>query len=196
MLERLANINDRLLDLAQAVSLWMARLGGILLVFTVIMITLDILSRSFLGHSLLPSTELSGYVLAICTSWAFAYALLCRAHIRIDVAYLRLPQALRAMLDILTLVAWLLFSITVVRAAWGVAAESFSRGSLSNTPLQTPLWIPQTLWVLGLAWLGIVIVLLLVRILLAMLARDFGVTQPLVGSPSLDEQLQNEGVDQ
>ncbi len=195
LLKRLVELNDRLLAWAQAGSLWLARLGGLLLIATVVMITLNIATRSLLDHSLLAATEFSGYVLAICASWAFAYALLCKAHVRIDVAYLQFPQVLRAMMDIIALIAWLLFSIVVTRAAWGVAAESFSRGSLSNTPMKTPLWIPQTLWVLGLVWFGIVVVLLLARVLLAVLSRNPETIQFLVGSSTLDEQIRNEGGD-
>lgn len=195
MLQRLIDINDCLLGLARTGSLWIARLGGALLIFTVAMITIDIISRSFAGRSILPSTEYSGYVLAICSSWAFSYALLCKAHIRIDVAYLSLPAMIRSMLDILALVAWLLFSVVVVKAAWGVTAESLGRGSLSNTPMQTPLWIPEALWVLGLLWFAIVIVLLLARVALAAAARDPETIQTLVGSATLDEQLNNEGAD-
>src|SRR5699024_700193 len=124
MLKHLAGANTRLLGWAQKGSLWLARVGGILLFATVAMITINIVTRSLFGFSLLPSTEYSGYVLALCSSWAFAHALLDKAHIRIDVAYLQLPRAMRAALDILALLAFLLFAIVVGRAAWSVDRKS------------------------------------------------------------------------
>lgn len=193
MLNRLIIIMDRLLAVARTGSLWLARLGGLLLIATVIMVVVEIAMRGLLGFSLGASTELSGYVLAISASWAFAHALFLKAHIRIDVVYLQLPQALRAAMDVLALVTFVLFSAVVARAAWGVAAESLSRGSLANTPLHTPLWIPQALWLLGLVWFCLAVVLLLVRVGLALLARDTQTVQSLAGSPTLDEQIRSEG---
>jgi hypothetical protein len=34
--------------------------------------------------------------------------------------------------------------------AWRTLSDSLLFGSVSSTPLQTPLWIPQSLWVAGL----------------------------------------------
>lgn len=193
MLTRLITITDRLLAVTRTGSLWLARLGGLLLVATVIMIVTEIALRNLLGTSLGASTELSGYVLAISASWAFAHSLLLKAHIRIDVVYLQLPQALRAAMDVVALVAFAAFSIVFARAAWSVAAESFSRGSLANTPLETPLWIPQSLWFLGLIWFALAAILLLLRVLLALLDHDIDTIQYLAGSPTLDEQIRAEG---
>ncbi|MDZ7809955.1 MAG: TRAP transporter small permease subunit [Arhodomonas sp.] len=132
------------------------------------MVALEIASRGLFGRTMGASTELSGYVLAISASWAFAYSLLEKAHIRIDVVYVLMPRPARALMDLLALTALALFCLFVVGAAGEVAMKSFIGGSDANTPLRTPLWIPQGLWAAGLAWFSLVVAALLLRVLVAL----------------------------
>src|SRR5690606_33791070 len=96
--------------------------------------------------------EISGYVLIILTAWGFSYALVTRSHIRIDVLHARLPDRLKAVLDILALVS--LGVLAGLLAYYGavVLSDSWSIGITANTPLRTPLWLPQALWVAGLVF--------------------------------------------
>src|SRR3954447_4600959 len=65
-------------DIVEVVSLWMARIGGLMLLGASVVITVEILLRKlfFLPFSI--GTELSTYALAISGSWSFSYALLNR----------------------------------------------------------------------------------------------------------------------
>lgn len=193
MLDRLTTWLDRLIAAMDTGSLWLARLGGLLILATVAMVTLEVLSRALIGESLGASTELSGYVLAISSSWAFAHALFRKAHIRIDVAYMRLPETPRAVLDLLALAMLALVCVLVVGAVTDIAMHSFSRGSTANTPLQTPLWIPQGLWAGGLTWFTLAVLVLLARVLVALLARDPAAAQRVASSATLDDQIAAEG---
>jgi TRAP-type mannitol/chloroaromatic compound transport system permease small subunit len=192
MLESIARWLDRVIVAADYCSLWLARLGGLLILITVLMITLEVISRALLNQPLGASTELSGYVLAISSSWSFAYALLRKAHIRIDVLYLRLSGTARAVLDLLALALLGVFCVFVVGAVIGVAADSYSQSSLANTPLRTPLWIPQWLWAFGLIWFSLATALLLFRVLMALCMRDPASAQQVAGSPTVDEQIKTE----
>ncbi|MCS4504278.1 hypothetical protein KBTX_01096 [wastewater metagenome] len=192
-MERIARTLDCLITGMDVVSLWLARLGGLLILATVAMVTLEILSRGLLGESLGASTELSGYVLAISASWSFAHSLLRKAHIRIDVLYVLMPRPVRAVLDLLALAMLALFCVFVVGAVTGVAGNSFADNALANTPLQTPLWVPQGLWAGGLIWFSLVVAVLLLRVLVALIARDPAGAQRVAGSATLDEQIEAEG---
>lgn len=188
MLARSAVFLDRLLEHMNTGSHWLARLGGLLVLGTVFMVLVEILSRRFLGRSMVAATELSGYVLAISASWSFAYALFRKAHIRIDVLYMQLPLSIRAALDVVALAMLALFCVLIVGAAADVAMSSFAAGSRANTPLGTPLWIPQGLWAAGLIWFSAAVVVVLLRVLVALLARDPQAAQRVGGSATLDEQ--------
>jgi TRAP-type mannitol/chloroaromatic compound transport system permease small subunit len=136
--------------------------------------------------------ELSGYALAISTSWALAFALLERAHIRIDSLYAHLPVRLAAVLDLLGLA---LFSAFIGLVAWygfGVFQTSFGLSAHSLSPLGTPLVVPQLLWVAGFVVFLLVAALLLLRALAAFVAGDLQTVQRLIGSRSVSEELEAE----
>ncbi|MCE8014996.1 TRAP transporter small permease subunit [Halomonas sp. MCCC 1A17488] len=190
MFQRVNDGLDRALGVVRVGSLWLARAGGVLILLTVAMVTVEVLSRRLTGRSAVHATELTGYIMAISSSWAFAYTLMQKAHIRIDALYVNLPIRLRGVLDLVALLAMALFCILVVGAAFDIAASSYAGGARANTPLGTPVWIPQALWLLGLAWFALAVGLVLLRVLFALLNGDTGRVQQLAGSPTLDEQLE------
>jgi len=172
---------------------WISRLGvwagGILLMAAVVMIVAEILMRRTIGWSFRGAHELSGYVLAISSAWSFAFALQEKAHIRVDVLYVRLQPRWRALLDLLALTLLGLFMLVLVQQAYSVLATSILRNSTANTPLATPMWIPQVLWWSGLTWFAIVTVLLWLRVLFALTAGDVARVQELAGSRTLEEEI-------
>lgn len=192
MLQRVNTTLDRVLDGVQVGSLWLARAGGVLILLTVIMVTLEVLSRRFMGRSAVHATEITGYIMAISASWSFAFTLMRKAHIRIDALYLNLPISVRGVLDLVALLAMALFCVLVVGAAFEVTKDSYLAGATANTPLGTPIWLPQALWLLGLAWFSLAVGLLSLRVLLGLLCRDVEGVQRLAGSPTLDEQISEE----
>lgn len=189
MLTSLAAPLDRLLlwtGRASRAGVWF---GGLLLLASVAMIAVEILMRRTLGWTFRGAHELSGYVLAISTAWAFAFALLQKAHIRVDAVYVRLGPAWRAVLDVIAMTLLGLFVLMLAVQTWEVLATSLQRGSTANTPLRTPLWIPQLLWWSGLVWFALVTLLLWLRLLVAAMQRDAAEVQRLVGSKTLEEEL-------
>ena len=192
MLEQITSGLDRILQGVQSGSLWLARAGGVLILLTVALVTMEILSRQLIGRSNLHATEITGYVMAISTSWAFAYTLMRKAHIRIDALYVKLPVSARGVLDLIALLSLALFCVLVVGAAFDVAELSYTGGARANTPLGTPVWIPQALWLLGLVWFSVAVVLMSLRVLLGLLSGQMNDVQRLAGSPTLDEQIREE----
>lgn len=192
MLQQVNSILDRVLAAVNVGSLWFARAGGVMILLTVALVTIEVVSRVFMGRSAVHATELTGYIMAISASWSFAYTLMCKAHIRIDALYLTFPMKVRGVLDLVALLALAMFSILVVRAAFGVLSHSYIGGSTANTPLSTPLWMPQALWLLGLIWFGFSVCVVSLRAFLGLLSGDAAGVQKLAGSPTLDEQLEDE----
>lgn len=134
---------------------------GILLFVTAFMIAVEVLLRKIFSVSMGGADEISSYVLAVTCSWSFGYALFHKVHVRIDILYIKLPPKLKAMLDTLALLLFLLYMSTLSYFAFFVLKRSIDRGSTANTPLQTPLWIPQSIWFFGL----VVFTLIILRVL-------------------------------
>lgn len=195
MLQQVNSFLDRVLAGIKVGSLWFARAGGLMILLTVVLVTIEVASRVFLGRSDVHATELTGYITAISASWAFAYTLICKAHIRIDALYLNFPAKVRGVLDLIALLAMALFCILVVDAVFSVVSHSYSGGSTANTPLGTPLWMPQALWLVGLVWFGFAVCVLSLRALFGLLSGDVEGVQILAGSPTLDELIADENRD-
>ena len=142
---------ERVLGGLRRANTLVATLVGLMLAATALFVIADITLRQF-GRSLGGSDEISGYAMAITASWGLGYALLERAHVRIDLVHRRLPGAGRAALDVAAIAALAATVALVAFQCWPVLEKSLSRGSRANTPLETPLWIPQSLWFGGWLW--------------------------------------------
>ncbi len=134
---------------------------GVILVLTIAFTLADITLRQ-MGSSLGGSDEISGYVMAAVASWGLSYALLELAHVRIDLLRLRLSSTGRWVLDILSMLTLTVTTLVVAIYAWPVLAKSIERGSRANTPLETPLWIPQAVWFSGWVWFALTSSIMLV----------------------------------
>jgi TRAP-type C4-dicarboxylate transport system permease small subunit len=111
----------------------------------------DIVARRLFAHSVQGVTEVGAYMLAIVSAFGFSSALLQKAHSRVDFLFPRMPPFLISMLNLAAAV--LLFGLAAISVwqGWHVLDESLLFDSRASTPLQTPLWIPQGLWLAGLA---------------------------------------------
>ena len=179
------------LELLSRIAVWA---GGALTLACVFLISFDVVARKFFGFTVGGSDELSGYVFAISTTWAFAYVLLQRGNVRVDVLYQHLPPRLAALLDWLSLVALGVFIGALTWHASSVAQTSWERSAAANTPLATPLWLPQGLWVLGLAWTCVVLALLLIPASIALATGDAAAMKELCGVRSAKEEAEEEAV--
>lgn len=177
-----------ILQKAENFSRWAVWAAGTLMLASVVLICFDVLTRKFLNFATNGSNELSGYAFAISTSWALAFGVLQRINVRVDVLYRLLPVRVGAVLDWLSLVLLGVFAGYLTYYASIVAQTSWMQQATANTSLGTPLWIPQFLWVIGMAWMCIVIALMLFRSSVALVTGDMAVVRELCGHrSSLDE---------
>ena len=183
---------ERLLRRANALSLGAAWFGGAITLASVLLICFDVLVRKFFGFTTGGADELSGYAFAISTSWSLAFVVLHRGNVRVDALYQRFPVRVSAVLDWLSLVALGVFMVFLTYYASFVVDTSWTQSSAANTPLATPLWIPQGLWFLGLVWMCLVLALMLVRASVALVTGDIPAIKSLCGVRSAEEEAEEE----
>ena len=176
-------------DRLSTAAVWVA---GATLIGMSLLVCGDVVARWYFDASLAGTDELGGYVVAITSAWAFSYALLRRAHIRIDSLSRLLPYRLRAVFDVIGLLALGTFVSLMTLRCWTVAASSWELGARSITPLRIPLWIPQSLWLLGLLFFVVVIVLLLARSVIALARGEYQTVARLIGTRTVDEEVAEE----
>lgn len=144
---------------------------GILLFASVLLISTDVVLRKFFLISFGGTNELAGYTLGICISWSLAYVLFEKMHIRIDIIYTKVSEKFQRLCDVIAMIFTLAFIGLLTYFSASVFYTSFIKDSHANTPLGTPLWIPQLLWFSGYLFFFIVVVTLLYKSIKAMIYK-------------------------
>jgi TRAP-type C4-dicarboxylate transport system permease small subunit len=183
---------DRALGVAQRLAHAGALGGGLLILAAALLVSVDVTLRKLANTTLGGADELSGYALAIGSTWSFAFVLLARGHVRIDALYQHLPRKLAALCDLVAIVALLVFASLIAWHGAGVLAQSWQLGARSNSSLAVPLALPQALWWIGYAGFVVCAALLLLRAAAAMLAGDMAEANRLIGARSIEEEAADE----
>ena len=179
---------DRLTDISR-VAVWV---GGGALLLSAVMVTLDVLARKMFAITISGSDEISGYVFAAGTTWAYSYCLFTRANIRIDALYNILDLRTRALLDILGLLLLLYYIYLLFTNAWGMFAENWEFSSTAQTTLATPLWIPQVFWISGLGFFLVCLAFVSTRCLASLIRGDWQTIHDVAGVKSVAEEIDEE----
>ena len=167
-------------------------IGGLALLFAAFIVTIDVFMRKFFSITMSGSDEVSGYVFAASTTWAYSFCLLHRANVRIDAFYNFLPRAVCAVLDVVGAILLLIYMGVLTERATHVFLESLANGSVSVTTLQTPLWIPQLAWVCGLYLFLITLIFVCLHALIGLLRGDLVRVQLTAGVRSLEDEIMEE----
>jgi TRAP-type C4-dicarboxylate transport system permease small subunit len=163
-------------------------LGGYGCLGRCFLIVYEIFARKLFNHSLQGVDEIGGYVVAITGTFGMALAALERAHTRIDVLLLRLPARVQAGLNLLSYVALGLGAAFMGYMGWRTLDESLTFGSVSSSPLQVPLWIPQSLWMAGLVLFALSALWTALRGLLA-LRYGLETADRVLAPPTVEEEI-------
>lgn len=158
--------------LLRRINEWLAVLAGGLLLLSVLVTLYDVVARQ-LGHSIGGTDELSGYAMAIATSWGMSYTLTSLSHVRIDLLRTRCQPLWRSLLDVIAMLALAGTAAIVAYRVWPVLAKSIENNSTANTTLETPLWIPQSLWMAGWLWFAISAIFMLTMVLTLFATQQF-----------------------
>ena len=106
----------------------------------------EMAGRKLFAFSLQGVDEVGGYTYAIVGAIGFSYALLTRGHTRVDYLVGRLPPRVRAAVNLASTVTLALLAAFCAWRAGFVVADSVAMKAASQSPLATPLWIPQGAW--------------------------------------------------
>ena len=98
---------------------------------------IEVISRKVFSFSLFGVDEVGGYTLAVLAALGFSYALVDRAHTRIDFLVRRLPAALKAAANVLAMFTLAAMALFAVWRGFDVLKESIEFQSRAPTPLQT-----------------------------------------------------------
>ncbi len=118
--------------------------------------------------------------------------MLDRAHIRIDSLYVFFPAPVRILLDFIGLALFVWFFALVGWHGIGVVQQSWISGSRSQSALETPVVVPQVIWLAGLGVFVLVGTVLFLIALGRLLAGDREAVAQLIGTRSGEEEIRLE----
>lgn len=176
------------LRVVEALATAMALVSGVAVAALALLIAYDIVARGLFRHSVQGADELGGYTLALVGSLGLSHTLLRRGHPRIDVAVGLFPARMRAVLHVLALGTMAGFAVFMTVHALGELGEALRFNAVTNTPLQTPLWVPQGLWAFGTGFFALTATVLTVHAAL-LLREDPARVAALYGPVTVEEEV-------
>ncbi len=137
------------------VYLGMGYLCGTMFLLLALFITYQVIARK-LGGIMAPGMDLmSGYTMAMASTWAFSYALRTGSHVRIDVLLPFMSPKVRWMADQVALGSIVFFISITSWKTWVMVLKSYEIGAVTNTYPLTPLWVPQSVVAFGFSMLAL-----------------------------------------
>ena len=135
--------------------LGMGYLCGTMFLLLALFITYQVIARK-VGWIMAPGMDLmSGYTLAMATTWAFSYALRTGSHVRIDVLLPFMSTRVRWLADQAALASIVFFIGVTAWKTWVMVMKSYEISAVTNTYPLVPLYIPQTFVAIGFSMLTI-----------------------------------------
>ena len=155
----------------------------------------EMVSRKLFAFSLQGIDEVGGYTLAVTSAIGFSYTLITRGHTRVDFLVSKMPVPVRAGLNWLAMATLAALTLFALYRGSNVLSESIEFQSTATTPLQTPMWIPQSLWLLGYALFAILATYLAVHATVLLLKGRLDDLNRAYGPQTLDEEIEAEAGD-
>jgi len=132
----------------------MGYLCGTMFLLLALFITYQVIARKF-DMVMAPGMDLmSGYTMAMASTWAFSYALRTGSHVRIDVLLPFMSTTVRWWADQAALASIVFFISVTAYKTWFMVMKSHEIGAVTNTYPLVPLWIPQTFVAIGFSMLA------------------------------------------
>jgi len=114
-----------------------------------ILISWDVIARYVFNSPLLFSDEVSGYLLVYICFFGAAGTLKEKRHVNVDILVNRLKTLNRKRLELVTYFLSLGFLLIFLWHAFVMVYRSYVRGVRMPSILLTPIWIPQSLLLIG-----------------------------------------------
>jgi TRAP-type C4-dicarboxylate transport system permease small subunit len=149
-------MEDPISRVVEPVARVAAILCGYLVLALSIAVSVEIIGRKLFSHSFPGTDDIGGYVLAIVAIIGASYTMARRGHTRVDIFLVRMPTSWQRVLNLLAMVSMAAFASFAAWRGSTVLLESIEFQSVASNPLQTPLWQPQSLWLVGLVLFALI----------------------------------------
>lgn len=152
----------------------------------------EMAGRKLFRFSLQGVDEVGGYTFAVVSVIGFSYALLTRGHTRVDFFVARFSDRTRAALNVAATVTLFAMAAFATYRGYRVLMETVSLKAAAPTPLATPLWIPQTAWIVAWSVFAAVAFIATLDVLRLAARRSWDELNRRHGPQTLEEEIESE----
>ena len=128
---------------------WTGRIISFLVPVLALVIFYEVVSRYVFGKPTSWGHDVSSFLLIYLTMGGFAYTLLHRGHVSMDVLYIQLPVRARAILDIISFPLFFIFCGVLVWKGIDLAWSSIQFREVTMSPFRGPIYIVKPLLPIG-----------------------------------------------
>ena len=128
------------------------------LVAMMVLITAEVICRSFFRFSLTIVDETCGYLVVAMLFLGAAYSLRAQALLRVEFIIVALPARVRDAVVFVYDVASLGFALILLYQLHRITVSSYDRGMIAPTLMETPIYLPQIVMPVGSALLVLALV--------------------------------------
>ncbi len=119
----------------------MMALAGIMLVFIMLSVCLEVVLRTFFNASIIWVTEVSEIMLLYITFFGSAWVLREGGHVKIDIILSRLKPMYIAFLGIISSILGVFISLVLTIYGFKVVINCLNKSLYTPTALEIPLWV-------------------------------------------------------
>lgn len=130
-----------------------ARSSEWILLLLALIIFYDVLMRYLFARPTIWALEISEYLLVYICFAGVTEAQRLRAHIKMRFFFNKFPEVIQLYLNLIFTLLTILFSFIIFLGAYDLAVTAFRLDAMSNTLLETPLFIPYALVPIGMGFL-------------------------------------------
>ncbi|MDM0073919.1 TRAP transporter small permease [Variovorax sp. J2P1-59] len=171
---------------------WTVIACGWWLIALSVMTCVEMLGRKVFSFSLQGIDEIGSYTYGIVGAFGFAYTLITRSHTRVDFLLSRFSLSTRATLNMLAMVSLAALAVLCFWRGYNVVVESIELRSTAATPLATPMWIPQSIWLGGYLMFALVGAWAALDALRLFFKRRTGELNERFGPQTIEEEIEAE----
>lgn len=179
-----------LFNLLERLATFLAFIAGASVFILSLLIAFDVIARRLLSFSLQGTDEIGGYVLAMVGSLGMIHVLNRREFTRIDLLLRVTPLVVQRVLHVIAYVSLAAMVVFFATHAINTLEETLLFQTRANTPLQTPMWIPQGLWAVGMVFFAIMAVIHALRATILLFVSPERIEQEY-GTSGLEEEIED-----
>ena len=151
---------DKQIALLRKIS---ASIAAISIIILMIMTVAEVVARTFFSYSFLVVDELSGYIMAICVFFGLVYSFDSNSFVRVELLYEKYKGLPKKIIDLILLIILIVYSYGLNYFMFKLVKSSFLLDSTAPTILETPIYIPQFITLLGLIIYNLYLLLVLLK---------------------------------